>query len=388
MRWAGVVVFLFVWTLTTHGKYSAAGDEPHYLIIDQSLLADGDLDLDNNYRHDDGRLFGHSGLEVEGHAVTSRVGPFRPFHNIGLPLVILPAYAAARALSTIPGDSLLRRFRMDRGLFTYSIVSLFLTGLTALGLALTASGLRAAVAPRTAGALVVLAGISPPIASQAFLVFPEVVALFVTCLVVWFTTRRAAEGDERRLAWLALALGALPWMHPKFTLYAAGLLFAALYARRDTIGRRFWFPIAAFVAPQVVLALWTWREWGTPWGAQAVNGLPFSVHALGSGLPGLLIDRQSGVLAYAPIYAVVPACFALTWKRTWPWAVPLALLYLPSAAFMEWWGGFATPARGGRGPGDSAARHRRRRLAAPEDPVAVGRRQSRPRVARPRRTGF
>ena len=35
-----LVTFLFVWTLTTHGKYSAAGDEPHYLMITQSVVAD------------------------------------------------------------------------------------------------------------------------------------------------------------------------------------------------------------------------------------------------------------------------------------------------------------------------------------------------------------
>ena len=48
-RWAALVVFLFAWTLTTHGKVSVSGDEPHYLMITQSLLYDGDLDLQNNF---------------------------------------------------------------------------------------------------------------------------------------------------------------------------------------------------------------------------------------------------------------------------------------------------------------------------------------------------
>jgi len=47
--WLGAIIFLFVWSLTTHGKYSASGDEPHYLMITQSLAADGDLDVANNY---------------------------------------------------------------------------------------------------------------------------------------------------------------------------------------------------------------------------------------------------------------------------------------------------------------------------------------------------
>ena len=40
-----IVTVLFTWTLTTHGKFSVSGDEPHYLMIAESLLGDRDLDL-------------------------------------------------------------------------------------------------------------------------------------------------------------------------------------------------------------------------------------------------------------------------------------------------------------------------------------------------------
>ena len=67
---------------------------------------------------------------------------------------------------------------------------------------------------------------------------------------------------------------------------------------------------------------------------------------LASGLVGLWIDRQSGLLAYAPLYWILPACWWLTWKRTWPYVVPFLLLYLPAAAFViGWWAGFAPAAR-------------------------------------------
>jgi hypothetical protein len=36
----------------------------------------------------------------------------------------------------------------------------------------------------------------------------------------------------------------------------------------------------------------------------------------------------------------------LTWRRSWPFLVPVALLYLPAAAFVTgWWAGFAPAAR-------------------------------------------
>ena len=74
-RWfAPAIIFLVCWTLTTHGKYSASGDEPHYLMVCQSLWADRDLDLSNNYQNNDGRLFGAAGLLMEQHARPNRAG--------------------------------------------------------------------------------------------------------------------------------------------------------------------------------------------------------------------------------------------------------------------------------------------------------------------------
>src|SRR5947208_6963652 len=117
MRKVALICFLFTWTLTTHGKFSASGDEPHYLMIAQSIVADHDIDLANNYAQNDGRLFGHDGLAAGLHALPSRTGRLRPIHDIGLAVAIVPAYLVARAVATLPTDAQLRRFRMTRGLF-------------------------------------------------------------------------------------------------------------------------------------------------------------------------------------------------------------------------------------------------------------------------------
>ena len=84
-----VIVFLFTWTLTTHGKYSASGDEPHYLIIAHSLVTDGDLDLANNYAQNDGRFFGHDGLDMGVHAIPARSGRVRSIHDVGLAVALM-----------------------------------------------------------------------------------------------------------------------------------------------------------------------------------------------------------------------------------------------------------------------------------------------------------
>jgi hypothetical protein len=60
----------------------------------------------------------------------------------------------------------------------------------------------------------------------------------------------------------------------------------------------------------------------------------------------LWFDRQSGLLAYAPLYWILPPCVWLTWRQTWIYLVPVILLYVPAAAFsLGWWAGFAPAAR-------------------------------------------
>lgn len=349
------IVFLFTWTLTTHGKYSVSGDEPHYLMVAESLRTDRDLNVANNYRQNDGRLFGHDRLPMELHAIPARMGEVRSVHAIGLPILVLPVYVVAQRVAGATPDALLRRVRMDRGLFAYSIVSLFLIALTSIGLALLAAGLSAITTPQAAAALAIATGVSPPVISHAFLVFPEVIALFVTCCTVWFATKRPGEPDRRVLPLLALALGALPWFHQKYVVYSFGLLLVIAWRRRDvlrnlTIGQMA-LAVMLLVAPQVALLGWLRHEWGTVGGALTTGVLttetiPLTIDTLKAGGVGLWIDRQSGLLAFAPLFWIVPACWLLTWRRTWEYSAPMLLLYLPAASFViGWWAGFSPAAR-------------------------------------------
>jgi len=239
---------------------------------------------------------------------------------------------------------------MDRGLFAYSIIGLFLMALTAVGLMMLADGLSSLTSQATAALLVVGTGVSPPIVSHSFLVFPEALALFVTCLVVWLSLRPAGRDDRTALLAILFALGALPWAHHKYLLYVPGLLFVIVWKRWEMVRALSWGEWAAasglFGLPQLAFLVWTWHEWGTLGGALTTGGLPFSAGMLKSGFLGLWIDRQSGLLAYAPLYWITPACWYLTRKTTWPFLVPAAFLYLPAASFtIGWWAGFSPAAR-------------------------------------------
>jgi len=343
-----VSIFVVIWGLTTHGKYSATGDEPHYLMVAESLRADGDLDLSNNYTARAGRRFGREDLEAGPHARIDRYGALLPVHDIGLPILVLPVYSLAAGVAALVPESTLRRFRMNTGLLAYSIVSLWMLTICCLGvwlLGLTVSGFL-----RGWNAVVLVAGLalSPPILTNSFLVFPEIPAFLVCCLVLW-----ASFGRGRERQWpmiLALwAIGVLPWFHRKFALFGIGLAVVWAWANWSQVKRHAVAWTAAGVVlvglPLAALVAWSVTHWGNPGGALVAVDMPFSWSALRAGLPGLMIDRENGLLVWAPIYALVPVAWWLTRQTTWTLLLPVILLVGPSAAHDQWWGGFSPAAR-------------------------------------------
>ncbi len=47
---------------------------------------------------------------------------------------------------------------------------------------------------------------------------------------------------------------------------------------------------------------------------------------------GLLLDREYGLLPWAPVYLLLPAAWAIDRRASWPLLVPAVLLFLPCAA--------------------------------------------------------
>lgn len=344
-----MLFFLVVWTLTTHGKFSDSGDEPHYLMVAESIVADGDLDVANNYRNGDGRWFGADTLEAGPHARVTRQGTTWSTHDVGVPIVLAPVYAAASRVSRLVPDSFLTAIRQPRGLFAYSLVSLTLVALTSFGMSLVISGwMRREPPPYVMAAAAVLA-FSPPVLSHAFLVFPETLALFVISVVVWMCCLSPHEVTRRRMFWLALAVGCLPWLHRKYSFLALGVMLLIVYQQRQWFRRQSrgtWAALGAFaILPQLALHAWTWHAWGNLGGPQMLDTLPFSLAGIQRGSLGLLLDRERGLAGYAPIYLLLPACWALAWRDVRAYALPIVLLFVPMAAFAVWSAGFSPAAR-------------------------------------------
>lgn len=342
------IVALVVWSLTTHGKFSDSGDEPHYLIVAESLFADHDLDLANNYANGDGRWFGADGLTPGPHARVNAHGALWSYHDVGLPVLILPIYAAATRLSVHVPAGLLARFHQTPGLFAYSLVSAWMILLSAGGAALLLSALRRVTAERYAVATVLALFLSPPVMGHAFLVFPETPALVVVCAVAWILAIDTRALTPWRVLPVVAAVGALPWLHHKFSFLSLGLLLLIAWRHLAWFRARparAWTAAALGLVPQALLHVWTLAAWGSIGGAQMAGGLPFTASGFQRGLLGLLVDRERGLVSDAPVFLVVPAAWALSWRTSWRVLIPCLLLYLPMAAFVVWGAGFSPPAR-------------------------------------------
>jgi hypothetical protein len=305
------------------------GDEPHYLVIAQSLLKDGDLQIENNHQRRDYEAYFPGPLNPH-YLALGKNRQIYSVHAPGLAVVVAPVFAA----------------------FGYPGVLAFLALVSGLG---TALAWRAAwLATRDAAASWfgwAAVSLSVPFLFQAFTVYPD--GFGATLVMAAFLL--AVQSDRlptRALAAAGVGLAFLPWLHSRFAVTAAALGFVIVARQRaspDRLRR-----IAAFaVVPLVGALAWFsffYAIYGTPNPAAPYGGYTqSSIANVPRGLTGLLIDQQFGILANAPVYLCVFAGLVPLARRQRRVAVELALVVVPysvaAAFYYMWWGGFVSPAR-------------------------------------------
>ena len=271
------------------------GDEPHYLIIAQSLLKDGDLRIENNHARGDYQEYFTGPLKP--HYLARGVnGEIYSVHAPGLPAVIAPVFAV----------------------FGYSGVLAFLALVSgcATGLAWGAVWLvtRDIAASWFGWATVSL---SVPFLFQAFTVYPDGFGAGLVMAGV-LTAILGGRASSRVLIATGLALALLPWLHTRFavTAVALGLVIVARQLSTPDSMRR----IVAFGSlPAIGALMWFgffYVIYGSPNPAVAYNG--YTQSAVGNiprSLIGLLFDQQFGLLPSAPVYACALVGFVTLARR-------------------------------------------------------------------------
>ncbi len=307
------------------GAAGPQGDEPHYLVMTQSLLRDGDLDLANQFRERQYAEFFAGALEPHG-SPASPPGRLHSIHAPGLSALLLPAFAA----------------------FGYPGARGFMSVLAALAAALTHRLVRESLGSRgLALAAWAALALTPPLPLYALAIYPEAPAALATVLFLLAARRTPSP---RWIAATTLAAAALIWIHPKFLpLAALGLLLTLLrpcgWRARAGAG-------AAFLASLGLLLLFFGRLYGSA-SLSAAYGPGFAgdvtLRHAPKGALGLLVDRQFGLLSVAPLWAIaIPGAASLFARRAGDALRALLLAaasLLVGASVSMWWGGACPPAR-------------------------------------------
>jgi hypothetical protein len=221
-------------------------------------------------------------------------------HGVGFPLLILPAYAAGGAQG----------------------VELFLAAIAALAVALAYRvALRVVPDPWAIGAAGVV-GLSPPFLAYGSAVYPELSAGAALAGAALLALRlRERPGWRAAFGCFAL-LGVLPWLGTKFAL--PGLVIGVFAARVLWRARRRTLAVGAVELSLFSVALLVGINealYGgpTPYSADVAGetatdaSFPAGYLERSYRLVALFIDREYGLLRWAPVFALV---FAGLW---WLW---------------------------------------------------------------------
>ena len=236
-----------------------SGDEPHYLVIAQSLWRDGDLKIANNHQRLDYKEYFAPDLEPD-YLTRGADGEIYSIHPVGMPVLMAPVYAAGGY----------------RG-----VVAAFVL------LAATAAALMTFAIARTTGAVGAAAfawaaiALTAPFLFNSFAIYPEIPAALAVVLAFTFATGMIGASPIRSWLVVGLACAALPWLSTKYAPMSAALVVVALgrlawplrtegsdAPSGSTTLQRALVPVLAIVLPYVVslagwFAFFDWI-WGTP----------------------------------------------------------------------------------------------------------------------------
>ncbi|MHB8095457.1 MAG: hypothetical protein ACYDH0_11015 [Candidatus Aminicenantales bacterium] len=359
---AACLIYVFLATGLVVPPQPFTGDEPHYLVITQSLLSDGDIDVFNNYR--DGEYKAFYPAPLVSHALPGERGPQHDFsrHLPGISILVLPAYLAGEKAGEIlaPGPDR-AELRMRILVFFSRLPICLLAAFLSAVFFLLAFRITGRKGPSfLAWAVFSFTG---PFLPFSQLIYPEIPAALISILIVLFVI--LAEKPSPSALWLAgMGIAILPWFGVKYLVLSAALFAFCLPALRRSGARRPKQFLPLILSPAVsgvAYLCYFWVLYGTLSPAAAYGSsfsesdslvratriLPPVVEAIRMGL-GHLFDQRFGVIPNSAVYILLFAGAVMLCKKIRKTAIPLLVLFVAfwalNAAYRVW-GGHCPPGR-------------------------------------------
>ena len=333
-RVAGVLAFVVFVSVRLAAVGSPGGDEPHYLLVAQSVVKDGDIKIANNYARED-YLEYWPGLLRPHYSRPAVNGDLYSGHAPGLPVLLAPAFAIGGYRGTVVWIAIVTAIG---SMFVWRAAYVFTRDIGAAWFGWSAVALTA------------------PVVVHGTLSYPDPIGgvmLAGGALALVLIRDRSRPSTS---FWMAVPVAILPWLHTRLALPAMLLGFvlvlrlaAAIYRRSAT-----WRDAAAFATP-IVLSVGGWFAffriiYGTfnP-SAPHWDHVPLALGNVPTGLLALFADQEFGLLANAPVHILWIAGLWSLFVRDRRLAVELLLIVVPYviavAGFRDWFAGTAPPSR-------------------------------------------
>ena len=355
------LIYIFLQTGWIAPRLPFTGDEPHYLLITHSLVADGDINLFNNYRDKDNLKF-YPGT-LDRHSLAGKRGESFQYsrHAPGLPFLLIPHYLLGNKLYDLwmsrTGDA-----ESARNLLIFSARS-FMALLTAL-LGLSFFRLVQILIPdrRVAMASWAVFAFTSPILFYSGLIYPEIPAAIIL-LFIFRAVIFAKSPSFAAILSSAAGIAFLPWLGIKYAVPAASaaiLCLFTLYSRRTGLFSR----LTAFLLPPILSVggyfFFLWKLYGNVLPSSLYNGtapiagsrLDLFFHGnfwefLRCGI-GYLFDQRAGIFPFSPFYLLFIPGMILLARRSRGTVFKLLSFLLPTWIFYAmgyYWGGYCPPGR-------------------------------------------
>lgn len=311
-----VLIFIIVFLLfilydkSYNLKQHPTGDEPHYLIVTQSLIKDHDLDLTNNYQNRDYLLYFPA--EIDPHvAPNSTHGKLYPVGGVGIPILLIPFFLIKSRVGTL--------------IFANLIGALLAANLYLLFWERTKNKV-------VSFSLALIGILTIPLSIYSFQIYPEPLA----ALIVVYALRKLPDS-----LWSVLFLAFLPWIHAKYCPLVIVFLIFLLIKKR-------YYYLIPLVLSLIGLSLYYKYYYGTFMPLNAGSGS----WLISNGLLGIFVDRQFGLLAWSPFFLFFFFCHCeLVEKRYVCQGQKMALAWynfgysFANCLFRYWQAGWSPPPR-------------------------------------------
>lgn len=291
-----IIFIATLWFFACHAFWQApvhsiTGDEPHYLMMTHSLVNDADLNLFNDYRDKAYASFYPGDLMPKPSDEIAKGQIYSRGLGATFPAMLIPAF--------LVGD--------------YQGVQGFITLCAALLMSqLYGLLLHHRKHPKSVLLAVLLIASSMPVITYASLIYPDIPAALLIVVGLRLLQIPPLSKTGRSVpSWMLLICIALIFLKFRYFVPVALLLIPLVIREHKARGNLGWFTVSLatfgaiyFSVDRILLGgdLFANRFGGIP---QIRNYLP-DMNSL-SVLPGLLLDQESGILFYAPVFLLLPA---------------------------------------------------------------------------------